>query len=74
MRVEHDRQLLGLFERGTWLRLIEEAGLTPMTADIPDPYEGEHAVFIAVKQRGGLIMASRLSQRSSRTAAIAPSA
>jgi SAM-dependent methyltransferase len=50
VRVEHDCQTLGLFERRTWLRLIGDAGLAPATADIPDPHEGEHAVFTAIKK------------------------
>ncbi len=47
VRVEHDAHTVGLFPIGTWLRLISEAGLEPVEVDVPDPYAGEHHVFVA---------------------------
>jgi SAM-dependent methyltransferase len=46
-RVEHDRHRLGLFPRHRWLALMEEAGLTPLSVEVPDPYAGEREVFVA---------------------------
>ena len=43
----HDQHTEGLFSEATWRRLLEEAGLEPVEHGVPDPYEGEHAVFAA---------------------------
>ncbi|NNG04541.1 MAG: class I SAM-dependent methyltransferase, partial [Inquilinus sp.] len=49
-RVEHDRHILGLFDRATWRRLMHAAGLEPVDVSaIPDPYPDEHAVFVGRK-------------------------
>lgn len=47
VRLEHDSHEMGLFDRATWLRLIDEAGLASLPLEIPDPHEGEHEVFVA---------------------------
>ncbi len=47
VRVEHETHTLGLFPIATWQRLIATAGLEPVTVDVPDPYAGEHQVFVA---------------------------
>lgn len=47
VRVEHDTHIEGLFDLATWRRLIAEAGLEPVDVDIPDPYAGQHTVFVA---------------------------
>jgi SAM-dependent methyltransferase len=50
-RVEHDRHVNGVFPEATWRRLIEDAGLQLVdVADVDDPNEGEHAVFVARKR------------------------
>lgn len=46
VRVEHDSHVAGLFDRATWLRLMAEAGLAPLAADVPAPYVGQHEVFV----------------------------
>jgi SAM-dependent methyltransferase len=46
-RVVHDRHVLGLFTRATWETLIVDAGLELVSTAVPDPYEGEHAAFVA---------------------------
>jgi SAM-dependent methyltransferase len=47
LRVVHDRHTLGLFPRATWERLIAEAGLELVDTTVEDPYELEHAAFVA---------------------------
>lgn len=47
LRVVHDRHALGLFPRATWERLITEAGLELVDTTVEDPYELEHAAFVA---------------------------
>ena len=46
VRMEHDHHVEGLFPRGTWQRLFAAAGFELLTSKLPDPYEGEHEVFI----------------------------
>jgi ubiquinone/menaquinone biosynthesis C-methylase UbiE len=46
VRVEHDSHIAGLFDRATWLRLMAEAGLAPLSPDVHDPYAGQHEVFV----------------------------
>jgi hypothetical protein len=46
--VEHDRHVCGVFDRATWLRLLEESGFTPeLQVTSPDHVGGE--LFVAVK-------------------------
>ncbi len=47
LRVVHDRHALGLFPRATWERLIADAGLELVDTTVDDPYELEHAAFVA---------------------------
>jgi hypothetical protein len=47
VRVVHDRHVLGVFPRTTWERLIAEAGLELVDTTVEDPYELEHAAFVA---------------------------
>jgi SAM-dependent methyltransferase len=46
VRVEHDRHLEGLFDRATWLRLLEGAGLDAEI--VLDPWDRD--VFVAVRR------------------------
>jgi SAM-dependent methyltransferase len=46
VRAVHDRHVMGLFGRGVWLRLLEEAGFEAHT--VPDQYGRE--IFIGVKR------------------------
>jgi SAM-dependent methyltransferase len=51
-RVEHDRQIEGLFARAEWLAVLKEAGFEPRSV----PFEhselepGSHEVFVAVRR------------------------
>jgi SAM-dependent methyltransferase len=47
VRVVHDRHVLGVFPRATWERLVSEAGLELVDTTVDDPYELEHAAFVA---------------------------
>jgi SAM-dependent methyltransferase len=47
VRVVHDRHVLGMFPRATWERLVSEAGLELVDTTVEDPYELEHAAFVA---------------------------
>ena len=47
VRVVHDRHVLGVFPRTTWERLLSEAGLELVDTTVEDPYELEHAAFVA---------------------------
>jgi SAM-dependent methyltransferase len=47
LRVVHDRHTLGLFSEATWKRLIGEARLELVDTTVEDPYELEHAAFVA---------------------------
>jgi SAM-dependent methyltransferase len=47
VRVVHDRHVLGVFPRATWERLVSEAGLELVDTTVEDPYELEHAAFVA---------------------------
>lgn len=47
IRVEHDSHVSGLFDRATWLRLMREAGLTPLSPDVHDPYADQRELFVA---------------------------
>jgi hypothetical protein len=47
IRVVHDRHVLGLFPHATWERLLEGAGLELFDTTVEDPYELEHAAFVA---------------------------
>jgi SAM-dependent methyltransferase len=47
VRVVHDRHVLGLFPRSTWERLVRETGLELVDTTVVDPYELEHAAFVA---------------------------
>lgn len=49
LRLEQESHLAGLFARATWLRLLRAAGLEPLDIQVPDPYAGEHTVFVARK-------------------------
>jgi SAM-dependent methyltransferase len=46
LRVEHDHHTLGIFPRATWERLFRAAGYELLTYTVPDPYEGQHVVFL----------------------------
>lgn len=50
VRCERDSHEIGLFDRATWRRLMDEAGLEPVPMPVPDPHKGEHAVFTARKR------------------------
>jgi hypothetical protein len=50
VRCERDIHTTGLFPRALWHRLIDEANLELIDLAIPDPHEGEHAVFAARKR------------------------
>jgi SAM-dependent methyltransferase len=47
VRVVHDRHVLGVFPRATWERLVSEAGIELVDTSVEDPYELEHAAFVA---------------------------
>ena len=47
VRVVHDRHTLGVFPEATWHRMIGEAGLELVETTVEDPYELEHAAFVA---------------------------
>jgi SAM-dependent methyltransferase len=47
LRIVHDRHTLGLFPEETWKRLIAEAGLELVDTTVDDPFELEHAAFVA---------------------------
>lgn len=47
LRVVHDRHTLGLFPRATWESLIANAGLELVDTTVEDPFELEHAAFVA---------------------------
>jgi SAM-dependent methyltransferase len=47
VRVVHDRHVLGVFPRATWERLVSGAGLELVDTTVEDPYELEHAAFVA---------------------------
>jgi len=47
VRMVHDRHLLGVFPRATWERLVSEAGIELVDTSVEDPYELEHAAFVA---------------------------
>ena len=47
VRVVHDRHVLGVFPRATWERLVSEAELELVDTMVEDPYELEHAAFVA---------------------------
>lgn len=48
VRIVHDHQVLGLFEKTAWHRLIEEAGLELVTVDdVEHPHPGEFEAFAA---------------------------
>ena len=49
LRVVHDRHTLGLFPRTTWTRILAEAGLEVVDTAVEDPFELEHAAFVARK-------------------------
>ena len=53
VRVEQDTHRIGLFQIATWRRLMAEAGLDPLDLDVPDPYAGQHAVFVGRKMTSG---------------------
>lgn len=46
-RVIHDRHTLGLFPASTWTRLLSAAGLELVDTTVEDPFELEHAAFVA---------------------------
>jgi hypothetical protein len=46
-RVVHELHTEGLFSEAAWRRFIEEARLEVAEYGVPDPHEGEHAVFAA---------------------------
>lgn len=43
----HDRHVMGLFSRATWIDVFREAGLGVIEIDADDPHDGEHVVFVA---------------------------
>jgi len=47
LRIVHDRHTLGLFPGATWERLIADAGLELVDTTVEDPFELEHAAFVA---------------------------
>jgi len=47
LRVVHDRHTLGVFPEATWKRLIAETGLEFVDTTVEDPFELEHAAFVA---------------------------
>jgi len=47
IKVVHDRHTLGLFPGATWERLIAEVGLELVESTVEDPFELEHAIFVA---------------------------
>lgn len=51
LRVVHDRHIIGLFSRDTWLRLLAEAGFTafPRLLEHSEVPLGEVEVFVAVR-------------------------
>ncbi|MGI9383734.1 MAG: class I SAM-dependent methyltransferase [Methyloligellaceae bacterium] len=51
VRVEHDTHAAGLFDRATWRRLMETAGLETLDVDAQDPHAGEHEVFVARRRK-----------------------
>jgi len=49
VRVEHDVHECGVFPEALWRDVIEDAGFELVHPGVPDPEEGEHAVFAARK-------------------------
>jgi hypothetical protein len=51
MRIEHDCHVEGLFSRGTWLRLLSDAGFEPRAVPLEhsELTPGSHEVFVATK-------------------------
>jgi ubiquinone/menaquinone biosynthesis C-methylase UbiE len=47
LRMVHDQHTLGVFPVATWTRFIEEAGLELVDTSVEDPFELEHAAFVA---------------------------
>ena len=47
LQVVHDRHTLGVFPEATWKRLIAEVGLELVDTTVEDPFELEHAAFVA---------------------------
>lgn len=46
LRVEHDHHRYALFARATWERLFAKTGFEQLRYTVPDPYEGQHVVFV----------------------------
>ena len=46
LRVEHDHHVFGVFPTATWERLLGDAGLELVDAELDDPWAGEHALFV----------------------------
>lgn len=51
-RIDHEVHTLGVFPRATWLRLMDGAGLEPVTTEVEDPIADEHEVFVARRRHG----------------------
>jgi SAM-dependent methyltransferase len=47
IRIIHDRHTLGVFPEATWKRLLAEVGLEFVDTTVEDPFELEHAAFVA---------------------------
>lgn len=47
VKVAHDRHTLGVFPEATWEQLIAQAGLELVDTTVVDPFELEHAAFVA---------------------------
>ncbi len=48
--IEHDVWTYGLFSRDTWLRLISDAGLEPLSLPFPlSDFDVEHELFVGLK-------------------------
>ena len=52
VRLEHDTHVEGLFDLATWRRSMGAAGFESVDIDIPDPYAGQHTVFVARRSFG----------------------
>ena len=47
VKLAHDRHTLGVFSEATWEQLIAQAGLELVDTTVVDPFELEHAAFVA---------------------------
>jgi len=57
VRVEHDRHIMGIFSRDTWLSILREVGFIakPVVFNHSEIPPGSHEIFLATKPNGSSI-------------------